>query len=106
MRVPTALCAAACLAFGATPAIDPNRYLDDVKFLASPELKGRATGSPELEKAADFIAKRFKEFGLQPAGDKAHGGASYYQAFPVTTSAQLGKGNRLRVTEKGHSEQL
>ena len=40
------------LLYAATPSIDPKLYLDDVKYLASPELKGRATGSPELEKAA------------------------------------------------------
>src|ERR1043166_10292596 len=33
--------------------ISPQAYLDHVRYLASPELKGRATGSPELEKAAN-----------------------------------------------------
>jgi len=42
----------AWLAFGADARIDPNLYLNDVKYLASPALKGRATGSPELETAA------------------------------------------------------
>ena len=69
------------LLYAATPSIDPKLYLDDVKYLASPELKGRATGSPELEKAAAFISGKFKEFGLNP-GD----GKDYYQAFAVTTS--------------------
>jgi len=35
-------------AFGASATIDPNLFMDDVKFLASKNLKGRATGSPEL----------------------------------------------------------
>jgi len=39
--------------------IDPQQYLAHVKYLASPELKGRATGSPELEKAADYIPGSF-----------------------------------------------
>src|SRR6516225_10098242 len=68
----------------ATPTIDPSAYLDDVKFLASPELRGRATGSPELEKAADFIARKFRDAGLKPVEGK-----SYLQAFPVTTEAKL-----------------
>ena len=42
-------------AYGADAKVDPNLYLNDVKYLASPELKGRATGSPELETAAGFI---------------------------------------------------
>ena len=39
-------------AAAAAGAFDADRYLDHIKFLASPEMKGRATGSPELEKAA------------------------------------------------------
>ncbi len=84
------------VAFGAAASIDPNSYLNDIKFLASKELKGRATGSPELEKAAAFIAGQFREFGLKPVD-----GQSYYQALEVTTEARLGKANKLQVTESG-----
>jgi hypothetical protein len=87
------LCAASWIAFGATATIDPSLYLNDVKFLASPQMRGRATGSPELEKAAAFIAGKFKEFGLQPVDGK-----SYYQAFQATTSAGLGKSNHFAFT--------
>jgi hypothetical protein len=101
MKFLPSLCIASLAAFGATATIDPNLYLDDVKFLASKEMRGRATGSPELEKAADFIARKFKEFGLKQVDGK-----SYYQAFPVTTSAQLGKSNHVRFTEKNHTTSL
>ena len=53
---------AAWAAFAATAVIDPNLYIGNVKYLASPDLKGRATGSRELEKAANFIAGKFREF--------------------------------------------
>jgi len=92
---------AGCLAwaaFGATAAIDPTTYLDNIKFLASKELKGRATGSPELEKAAAYIAGKFRDFGLKPPDGK-----NYYQAFPVTTNARLGKANRFHFIESGRS---
>src|SRR5690349_2708581 len=92
-----ALCS---IALAATATIDPARYLEDVKYLASPEMKGRATGSPELEKAASWIEARYREFGIKPAGK------SYLQAFPVTTEAALGKGNRMHVTEKGRAMSL
>ncbi|HEY2015633.1 MAG TPA: M28 family peptidase [Bryobacteraceae bacterium] len=92
------LCAASWIAFGAGATIDPNTYLNDVKYLASNEMRGRATGSPELEKAAGFIAAKFKEFGLKPVNGK-----SYYQAFPVTTTSRLGKANHFSFTENGHS---
>lgn len=99
-RVP--LCAAFCAiaaaaaTWGASPTIDPERYLNDVKFLASKNLKGRATGSPELEKAASFIAAQFRSFGLQPVDHK-----SYYQAFNVTTHAKLGKDNHFEYKAGG-----
>src|SRR5580704_14529770 len=79
----------AAIAFGATATIDPEVYLSDIKYLASDELKGRLTGSPELEKAAAFISAKFREFGLQPLNGK-----SFYQAFPAVTAARLGTANR------------
>jgi hypothetical protein len=95
---PAFLFLAAWLAFGATASIDPNVYLDDIKYLASQEMRGRATGSPELEKAAQYIAGKYRSFGLQPvAGD------SYLLPFPVTTGGQLGPGNRFLYTEKGRT---
>lgn len=101
MRILPVLCAASWMAFGATATIDPNLYLDDVKFLASKEMRGRATGSPELERAAEFIAQKFKQFGLKQVDGK-----SFYQAFPVTTSAQLGKANHFAFTDNGHAGSL
>jgi hypothetical protein len=74
--------------------LSPDAYLDDVRFLASSEMRGRWTGSPELEKAAHFIADRFQAFGLQTAGQNG----SYMQPFQVTTEAKLGKANRFRYT--------
>ncbi len=39
-----------------------------VAFLADDRLKGRETGSPEHREAAEYIARQFKDAGLQPAG--------------------------------------
>ena len=66
----------------------PTTISAHIRYLASPELKGRATGSPEIEKAAHYIAKHFKDDHLRPLE-----GDSYLQPFPVTTSARLGKAN-------------
>jgi len=46
--------------------IDPARYQAHVRYLASDQLKGRATGSPELEKAVQYIQQQFREFGVKP----------------------------------------
>jgi hypothetical protein len=82
-------------------SIDPQRFLAHVKYLASPEMKGRATGSPELEKAADYIAAQFRAIGLKPPDGK-----SYLQAFSVTTNARLGHGNRFEYAEAGKTVEL
>lgn len=95
------VCALASIAFAATATVSPDLYLADVKFLASPEMRGRATGSPELERAAAFIMGKFREFGLKPPDGK-----SYYQGFSVTTSSQLGKNNQFRYGQNGHSVSL
>jgi len=67
-----------------------------VRYLASPELKGRATGSPELEKAAHYIAKQYREFGLKPADGK-----NFEVSFPVALGAHMGAKNHLKFTDAG-----
>ena len=81
--------------------IDPNTYWDDVKYLASPELKGRATGSPQLESAASHIAGLFHDFGLKPLDGK-----SYELAFPAEVGVHLGTHNSFSFTEDGAKHAL
>jgi Zn-dependent M28 family amino/carboxypeptidase len=78
---------------------DPNRYLADVKALASPAMEGRGAGTRGIERAADLIEQRYKTLGLRPAGSK-----SYFQPFTVITGAKLKEGNRLEVAD-GKSKQ-
>lgn len=47
-----------------------------IGFLASDELKGRGTGTPEERKAATYLAEYFKKLGLKPKGTEG-----YFQAF-------------------------
>ena len=100
-RLAPALLLFAWVAVGSTAGLDPEVYLDDVRYLASKDLRGRGDGSPELEKAAAFISGKFHDFGLRPLEGK-----SYYQAFEVTGSAQLGKANEFHITESGHRSSL
>ncbi|HEV8412261.1 MAG TPA: M28 family peptidase [Bryobacteraceae bacterium] len=85
----------------APATISPEAYLAHVKYLASPELKGRATGSPELEKAADYISSQFRSFGVKPVP-----GSTYEQAFTTTVGATLGPDNRIDVTDGGKTTAL
>src|SRR5271156_3440069 len=81
--------------------ISSDEYLGIIKFLASPQLRGRATGSPELEKAAAYIRDQFRGMNLKPVS-----GDSYYQDFDVTTSARLGKKNQLTYSTGAAPESL
>lgn len=47
-------------------------------FLASDEMRGRKTGTPEIDRAAAFIADEFKKAGLQPLQN-----GSYLQEFTM-----------------------
>jgi aminopeptidase YwaD len=71
----------------------PSRYLEHVKYLASDEMKGRGDGSPELDKAADYIASQFRLWGLRPMGDNN----GYFQYFELTTGAQVGAKTEARL---------
>ncbi len=80
-------CAAATL-----PYADSNRYLNDVKALASPNMEGRGAGTKGLTRAERLIEKRYKELHLDPAGVKG-----YAQPFSVITGARLKPDNRCTV---------
>ncbi len=55
--------------------ISRNDIEAHIYFLASDELKGRATGSPEIDIAASYLANHLRRYGVKPAGDDN----SYYQ---------------------------
>ena len=74
--------------------IDPARYLENIKALASEGMRGREAGRPELDDAARYIAGQFQAIGLEPAS-----GGGFLQAFPITAAARLGEGNRLEFSD-------
>ncbi|KAA3608740.1 MAG: hypothetical protein DWQ01_11590 [Planctomycetota bacterium] len=63
----------------AYPSLRPERLAVDMQFLASDELGGRATGSFGAQVAAEFIASRFRAFGLQ-GGNRGQ----FFQSFPAS----------------------
>ncbi|MBN2384939.1 M20/M25/M40 family metallo-hydrolase, partial [bacterium] len=68
------------------PVFSEQRIHDHVQFLASQEMAGRGLATPELDRAADYIAARFKEYGLDPAGDKD----SFFQSWNQPVSGKTG----------------
>jgi hypothetical protein len=97
--VATTILALVLAALGAFAAALPvselsaDRYSQHVTLLASEEMKGRGNGTPELERAAEYIAREFRAYGLKPAGD----GNSFFQKFEITTGTAFGSKNSLAV---------
>lgn len=60
-------------------AFDAERALEHLAYLAGDELGGRQPGSPGGEAAGDYLAERFRAYGLEPAGIEG----TYYQTFTV-----------------------
>ncbi len=59
-------------------SISSERLLKDIEFLSSDAMRGRVSGSPEIIKAREFIADRFKSVGLEQFG------SGYLQEFSFT----------------------
>jgi Zn-dependent M28 family amino/carboxypeptidase len=58
----------ACATAGPAGGVDESRLISDVQALTTPEMAGRATGSPGGKLARAYVAKRFSEIGLTPLG--------------------------------------
>ncbi len=70
--------------------VDSSKYLADVKTLSAPDMEGRGAGTKGIDRAAHFLAKRYKALGLQPAGTNG-----FFQPFSVITGAKLSGTNVL-----------
>jgi hypothetical protein len=58
-----------------------TRMQQDIAFLADERLAGRGLGTPQLDRAADYIAEQFRAAGLRPGGDSE---ADYFQTWQAT----------------------
>lgn len=72
-----------------------------VSYLASPEMKGRATGSPEEKVYTAKIAEYFKALGLKPAIGK-----SFVVPFSFTSDVKLGEQNKALLSDAKKSTEL
>ena len=55
-----------------TPTKETSPWWGHIKVLASDDFQGRLTGSAGYEKAATYVAERFRAYGLAPAGDDGY----------------------------------
>lgn len=59
-----------------------ERMLGDIRYLSDDARGGRGTGDPGLDSAAEYVARRFRESGLVPAGTDG-----YFQRFVIDSTA-------------------
>jgi hypothetical protein len=116
-RRPAVVFLAALLCLAAAPPLTPDQQAvlkhispvslkEHLTYIASDQLEGRATPSPGLDAAAEYIATEFRRAGLEPA---APNGSFYqtatltvrepnYEGFDVTITAGEGaKSKTLRI---------
>lgn len=88
------------LIFGCTDFTTDREMLEDLKldiaYLADDALEGRAIGTEGEEKAANYLAERFKEIGLKPGGTE-----DYYQIFTVNKPASPHEQAELKADGEG-----
>lgn len=85
-----------CLQAAGPPRVDPSLLAEDIRYLSSPELGGRGSGTPALDRAAAYIARRFAQAGVKPLP-----GHSYLHPFTITTGAVLENGTSAAYTLGG-----
>ena len=69
----------------ATPSFDVGEAGRIIEVLASDAMRGRRAFSPEIDRAADFIAEEFRAAGLQPL----QGNGSFRQEFSMLKARQV-----------------
>ncbi|MBA2603816.1 MAG: M28 family peptidase, partial [Acidobacteria bacterium] len=93
-----AACAGEPSARAANPGAEDAaaRWWTHVETLATDEMRGRETGSPEHRKAADYVAGQFKLAGLEPAGT-----SDYLQAVSFRSRRILEDRSSLNIVVEG-----
>ncbi|MEJ2103494.1 MAG: M28 family peptidase, partial [Ignavibacteriaceae bacterium] len=79
------------------PEITAEEVKEHISYLASDQLKGRASGSKEIKEAADYIANEFKSYGLKPIFE-----GKYLQEFPFVKTLELTDNNSLTFSTNGN----
>ena len=82
----------------ADPEVSRSSLRHHLEFLASDELKGRGTATPESARVSAYIARSLERSGVQPGQGK-----SYFQSVPLLTTSFEGP-HRLSVWGAGKGE--
>ena len=87
---------------GSRTRFSAQEFIEPIKYLASDKLRGRGDGTPQLDQAANYLAKRFRNFGLKPAGKDG----TLLQHFTLVVGAKLGEHNSVTFKSGAHGESL
>ncbi|SEJ44229.1 Zn-dependent amino-or carboxypeptidase, M28 family [Dyadobacter sp. SG02] len=63
--------------------ITPSDLKKHLVIIASDSLEGRDTGSPGQKKAAEYVSKYYKQYGLQPIATDTDGSKSFLQKYKL-----------------------
>ena len=87
-----------------TVVFAPADIKSEIAYLASDELRGRGSGEPGNDRAAQFVAREFAKDGLKPLGtgrehdpNASLDGSGYFQPFTFVAGRAVGKNNRFYV---------
>lgn len=78
---------------------DTLAWWHTTEALSGDDMEGRDTGSAAYQRAAEYVAGRFRVAGLQPAGD----GGTYYQSVAMHEVEVAGQGTSFTVVRAGGS---
>ena len=76
---------------------DTKAWWHTTEALSGDDMEGRDTGSAAYQRAADYVAARFKAAGLKPAGDSG----TYFQSVPMHELALDPGGTSFTVERPG-----
>jgi len=96
---------AACARTPQPASVDPaaaSRIEADVRYLADDRLQGREAGTAGYDLAAEYVARRYRDIGLQPAGDDG----SFFQQVPLLKATREQDGARFEIERDGRTTTL
>ena len=86
----------------AAATITPQDVYARIEFLASDQMRGRDTPSPELEIAAAYLVNQYKLLGLEPGGEDG----TFYQWWPFPLRRLSAAEARFEVAAAGGTTRL
>ncbi len=77
----------------AAETADAGRFRDDVSWLADDAREGRGIGTAGLQEASRWLAERFREAGLSPAGEDG----GWFESFDVPVAVEARSGTAVAI---------